>query len=184
MSLSGSTLTVNVDGHSDSVSLSGLTPLSGLINFYSNFEGPSVSYSIGNKTTTTRYVSSVSWRNTETHSSGNVSIVSVAFSSGGYTTEEVATGSLSISSSSIINGFIDSYSLQGTGTITLYGAIATGDTHGSVPLHGGTSFVNRYSIMTLNISNGIISDASISNAYLRTSVYSSFAIAIGNMSVS
>ena len=162
VSLSGTTLTVNVDGHSDSVNLSSATPLSGSLILYGYKEGPSVAYTIGAESSRTIY----SYNSTNYESNhvftGDVQVTcSTPFNLPGYQT--TYCGAVSVSSSYLQNGIIKSYSLQGSGTIQLNATIVA--TSGNL----GDVFYSTSSSGLCNIrfivKSGSISSASLSSAY-------------------
>ena len=165
--MSGSTLTVSVDGHSDSVNLSSLTPLSGTINMYvgssySTSNAPVVQYTISSSTSpSTKYAVSPS-SVTHTLSSGNVSILCNSCS----TSAVSETGyfrRVTIPSSTLKNALIDSYSLQGSGTIKLSGMINAVVSNTGDILH--TSSTNGLITITIEVDSGQISSVTSGTMY-------------------
>ena len=118
VSLSGSTLTVNVDGHSDSVNLSSTVPPSGSLNIYTTPQECRCSQSV---TQSRRTLYSPYGDAPIETLNGPVSVHGAIISNVQFSSDSGYPAPVNITSSSLISATIANYNLQGSGTIDLYG---------------------------------------------------------------
>ena len=158
VSLSGSTLTVNVDGHSDSVNLSSLTPLTGSITIHSNLPFANSNTTTLNTYGYSRYgnvsASYTTYENT-------VAVTAPHFTRSGYdwtmydSPQAVPVYPVNVS----IDNLVSSFSLNGSGKIILTCRLGYSSSAQTFYL------LNSSPIITINVSDGDIRSVNFPFAY-------------------
>ena len=157
-------MTVNVDGHSDSVNLQSVSSLSGSIHLYEG-GAPYIGITVGGQAGSTNYY----YSNMHYDESGSFSKSSVTVYAKKGKTDNIDRANyisriVSISSSDLITGFIKDYTLQGSGYVFIEGAIDYWK--GSSGSFFSTGNEDDPAVtMTLQVTSGYISLASLSTCF-------------------
>ena len=169
VSLSGSTLTVNVDGHSDSVNLQSASSLSGSIHLYEEDEAPRIGITVGSQAGSTNYYySNLNNHDTGSFSKSSVTVYAMKGKTGDIERATNTSRTVSISSLDLIAGFVKDYSLQGSGYVVIEGAIDYWKDYSGSRFSTGNSDDPTIT-MTLQVTSGNISSASLATCFAEES---------------